>query len=284
MSNISSNFNGGTLLEVGLPSHLSGASPTTYYCGNLIWRQFLQGKTVTETVEKKQAFTSFEQPATQTYTNLHFHACVGSTKDSTNAFESSSSGELNKMDHHGNTPLIWAASEGNDDIVQLLVEQGANVNTQNFAGETALFLAAARGFDTIVHTLLENGANVQITNLDGATALHMAVANGNLSTMTLLVKYGAFVNSQDDNGDTPLHYAVREEQARLVEMLVSHCNADVDLMNDDQETPLELASCLESTNIVRILSHFAKEGMTVEGEDKYGGSTQMLMVHGHFDM
>jgi ferredoxin-like protein FixX len=106
--------------------------------------------------------------------------------------------------------------------------------------------------------LLENGANVQITNLDGATALHMAVANGNLSTMTLLVKYGAFVNSQDDNGDTPLHYAVREEQARLVEMLVSHCNADVDLMNDDQETPLELASCLESTNIVRILSHFAK--------------------------
>jgi ankyrin repeat protein len=48
------------------------------------------------------------------------------------------------MDHHGNTPLIWAASEGNDDIVQLLVEQGANVNTQNFAGETALFLAAAR--------------------------------------------------------------------------------------------------------------------------------------------
>jgi len=283
MSNIS-NFNGGALLEVGLPSHLSGASPTTYYCGNLIWRQFLQGKTVTETVEyKKTASSATEQTTvnTQSYSNLHFHACVGSK---TSVFESSSFGELNKQDHQGNTPLMWAVSEGNDDIVQLLVEQGANVNAQNFSGETALFVAATRGFDTIAQTLLENGANVQITNIDGVSPLHMAAANGNLSTMALLVRYGAFVNSQDDNGDSPLHFAVRENQSRLVEMLVSHCNADVDIVNDDQETPLELASCLECTDIVLFLSQFEKEGMRIEGEDKYGGSTQMLMVHGHFDM
>lgn len=157
---------------------------------------------------------------------------------------------------------MWAASEGNDDIVQLLVEQGANINAQNFAGETALFIASTRGFDTIAHTLLENGANVHIANIDGATALHMAVANGNLSTSTLLVKYGAFVNSQDDNGDSPLHYAVREENSRLVEMLVSHCNADVEIVNDDQETPMDLASCLECTDIVRFLSQFTNVRLT----------------------
>jgi len=274
MSNIS-NVNGGTLLEVGLPSHLSGASPTTYYCGNLIWRQFLQGKTVNETVETKKAFEALVQAQTQDYSNLHYHACVGLSKASANIFENCSNEQLNKRDHQGNTPLIWAASEGNDDVVQLLVEHGANVNCQNLNGETALYVAAARGHDSIAHILLENGASAQITNLDGASCLHIAIANGQLSTSALLIKYGAFVNCQDDCGDTPLHYAVREENSRLVEMLVNHCNANVDMMNDDQETPLDLASDLECMDIVQFLSQMS---------DKSASNDQMLMVHDNFDM
>ena len=43
MSNISS-FSNVSLLEVGLPPHMSGVSPTTWLCGNILWKQFLQGK------------------------------------------------------------------------------------------------------------------------------------------------------------------------------------------------------------------------------------------------
>ena len=80
----------------------------------------------------------------QQYSQLHVFASSGQVKAANNILESCSLNEINKQDHNGNTPLIWAAMEGHDDIVQLLVDYRAEINLQNFAGETALLVAASR--------------------------------------------------------------------------------------------------------------------------------------------
>ena len=80
----------------------------------------------------------------QQYSQLHVFASSGQVKAANNILESCSLNEINKQDNNGNTPLIWAAMEGHDDIVQLLVDYRAEINLQNFAGETALLVAASR--------------------------------------------------------------------------------------------------------------------------------------------
>jgi len=253
MSNNISYNGGSTLLEVGgiLPA-LSGASPTSYFCGNLIWKQLVQQKNIPtmnseeESSRKKQEVSV--SPSTifvpTEYSQLHVMACQGNSINAGSYFEQCSSFEINKQDHNGNTPLIWACNVAQEETVQILLDNHAYVNAQNFVGETSLFLAASYGYDNIVSMLLEHGANPNICNIDGTSPLHMAASNGHETTLEILVSSGAYLNCQDDCGDTPLHYAIRDDQFKIVDQLVTRCNADVNIFNEDQETPLDLASCL----------------------------------------
>ena len=57
--------------------------------------------------------------------------------------------ELRGQDY-GDTPLIWASSEGHEKIVKFLIDDNANVNIQNDEGKTALTIATFKGYKKIV--------------------------------------------------------------------------------------------------------------------------------------
>ena len=59
---------------------------------------------------------------------------------------------------NGETPLILAAREGNNEFVSLLVEHGANVNLADNLQHTALYYASERGYNEITEILLTAGA------------------------------------------------------------------------------------------------------------------------------
>jgi len=153
--------------------------------------------------------------------------------------------DFNDEDENGNSSLIFAVLQGKEDLVRALVDQGAFVNHQNLNGETALYWASSSGLEQIVDILVENGANLNICNLDGASPAHVAASNGHCGVLRRLVQNGAYINAQDEDNDSVLHYAVREGQREVVEFLVRVCNAKMDVKNEDSETPLELAECLE---------------------------------------
>ncbi len=64
--------------------------------------------------------------------------------------------DLNVQDNEGNTPLHYAARNGNDVIFQVLLAHGANINTRNNGGNTALHLAAQAGRLAIVRSFLRH--------------------------------------------------------------------------------------------------------------------------------
>lgn len=91
------------------------------------------------------------------------------------------------------TPLIVAADSGCKDIVEMLLEAGANIHHRNDQGETALISAAQNGHKEVVQILLDAGSNVNQENADGETALDLVIRlRHKKDLINLLLEYSDF--------------------------------------------------------------------------------------------
>ena len=111
-----------------------------------------------------------------------------------------------EWDNKGPTPLIIAASYGELDIIELLLDYGADPNLQDNWGNTALMNNAQDvAEDTyITQFLLDHGADPNIKNMVGDTALMYAAWKGYIEIMDLLVNTGADPDIKNDAGQTAL--------------------------------------------------------------------------------
>ena len=98
--------------------------------------------------------------------------------------------------------LVYAALQGQTDIVTALIEAGANVNATGPSEATALMYAAAGGHMEVLQALIEAGADVNATDSSGWTALMRATAPGQTEAVTALIEAGADVNATDQIGGT----------------------------------------------------------------------------------
>ncbi|KAI1158830.1 hypothetical protein F5B18DRAFT_65083 [Nemania serpens] len=94
------------------------------------------------------------------------------------------------------TPLSWAAENGHQEIVQLLIERGADIESKGSYGQTPLSWAAGNGHQQIVQLLIERGADIESKDSSGRTPLSWAAENGHLEIMELLIEKSADVESE----------------------------------------------------------------------------------------
>ncbi|KAH7282200.1 hypothetical protein KP509_35G018400 [Ceratopteris richardii] len=86
-----------------------------------------------------------------------------------------------------NSPIHFAAAQGHNEIVSLLLESGVEVNIRNYSGQTALMQACRNGHWEVVQTLILFKADVNRADyLNGRTALHFAAFNGHARCIRLL--------------------------------------------------------------------------------------------------
>lgn len=165
-------------------------------------------------------------------------------------------------DNDGMTPLLLAAYEGHEDITELLLEAGADVDetagpdgsVSAAAAVTPLLAAAAMGHMKTVSQLLVWGAAVDAIDCEGRTALCLAAARGSVEVVRVLLDRGLDENHKDDLGWTPLHAAACEGHRAVCAALTEQGSmARVGEMDIEGRTSLILAAQEGHWSTVKLL-------------------------------
>ena len=98
----------------------------------------------------------------------------------------------------------------NTEIVQVLLEHGADATARDDTHSTPLHLVSSMGSPKIARLLIEHGADVTARNGTQSTPLHLA-SSSSPEIVRLLIEHGADVNALDGNREMPLHLALVAE-------------------------------------------------------------------------
>jgi len=152
------------------------------------------------------------------------------------------------------TPL--AAVENGDHVMamRLAATKGANVNATGPDGSTALMYAAANGDLELVRALIKAGANVKLANQLGTSAITEAAIIGNAAILDALIKAGADPNFRTTDGETPLMAAARSGHMEAAKLLIA-AKADVNAKeNWGGQSAVMWAAALSQADMVKFLA------------------------------
>ncbi|MBR4355241.1 MAG: ankyrin repeat domain-containing protein [Elusimicrobiaceae bacterium] len=124
--------------------------------------------------------------------------------------------------------LHAAASSGNEDVINFLLDQGMDINAQTPDGWTPLFIATRDGNAEAAKLLIFRQADLNVQTNLGATALLMAVTQpypsekDRLDLLAYMLRHGADPNLSPYNGFSPLYYAAVTGNLDVVKILVEY--------------------------------------------------------------
>ncbi|KAI0287825.1 hypothetical protein BC826DRAFT_736996 [Russula brevipes] len=129
------------------------------------------------------------------------------------------------VDPRGDTqwsPLISAAYFADLEMVEVLLNYGADIEAQSASGRTALHwvvVSPRSSAPEVVRLLLKRGADINVRNTGGETPLHSAASRYgrvNIDIVRVLLEHGASVDGKDKNGRTVFQVARTDEMEKLL--------------------------------------------------------------------
>lgn len=148
--------------------------------------------------------------------------------------------EINAIHRFGRTLLSHAARWGNLDVIQYLVQNGADVNAKNVNGSSPLHIAAEFGHMDAVEFFLDAGILIDIQDNYGLTPMYLASQNLKHGVVEHLIKAGASVYACNEYGFTVMHHACINGWIEVVKGLLSK-GFDLNAPNLFEHTPMSYA-------------------------------------------
>ena len=111
---------------------------------------------------------------------------------------------INEISSHGFYPLGIASHFGKEDIVRILLRNGANPNSSSQNGYQVfpIHSALSNGQNNIAKMLIEAGAEVNVLQSSRISPLHLAAQQGNIDMIIILLEHGANIAIRNDFGHT----------------------------------------------------------------------------------
>jgi ankyrin repeat protein len=162
----------------------------------------------------------------------------------------SNGADVNSRGRRGKTPLYVAVDKGQAELVTALLAAGADpLLLKDKSNKPLIHIAAKEGHLDIVRALLAYQGMHEIAANDGATALHYAAKGGYTDIVALLLEHKADPNAPGEDLTTPLHLAAT---ADIVALLVK-AGAYIDIRNNKGATPLHFAVAKKRPEVLAAL-------------------------------
>ncbi|XP_067661962.1 ankyrin repeat domain-containing protein 50-like [Haliotis asinina] len=188
--------------------------------------------------------------------------------------------------------LLSACRKGDMEVVKFILSQNiVDVDSRGPWKKTPVMLAALYGYKEVVELLVEKGANLSLVNDRGRNILHVACLKGRLEVLKYTLSLSTVdINSRDVRQKTPVMTAAESGQKEVVELLVER-GANLSLVCDRGRNILHLACSrghmevvkyILSQNIVDINSRVGckKTCAMIAGESGYKDVVELLMENG----
>lgn len=117
------------------------------------------------------------------------------------------------------TPVTWAIRNGNKEMTEMFLKNGANLQYRTWLGESYLHFAALFNRKELAEFFIDQGIDINTVKNGGLTPLHIAVVAGNPDIVRLLVQKGADLELKSKDGGTPLHFAMAAQQNEIAAFL-----------------------------------------------------------------
>lgn len=248
-------------------------------CGDLYsFRSDLDiGKNLSDTsVVRYEVLT--ENPGVQDLNGWNLHRSVLDRNQDMIEPLMANGADINERDELGRTPLHLAAADDFEAVSLLLISYGADVNAKDHLGLTPLH-EACTGYwgDQTADWLAQAGAEIDALDKLGRTPLHLAASTGKSSIVPILLKHGADTSIKTPmyQGGTSLHCAVYANSVEVASVILAH-GADIEARNDENLTPLGYAAREIAGDVAEFL---ISAGADKEGQD-FGWIDDPIIAHG----
>ncbi len=192
------------------------------------------------------------------------------------------------------TPLQYAIRESNQEIIDLLLESGSDVNAVDDSGLNCLFTAVDRQDSTIVQRLISMDADPNLSEpILGMIPIYLAVGFENVEIISALIAAGSDLrhktkmqeslmhnarsveaidllrgngvglDEQDSSGSTPLHKFLIIENLECATRIVE-LGAKLNIRDDQGRTPIDVA---EARGFDKMFVEYLRKTAELRGED-----------------
>ena len=159
---------------------------------------------------------------------------------------------VNFPDETGMSPFKYACGQGHINAVREMVPVADVHNKDGYW--PPLHVALEKSQPQIVEILIQNNANVDDPDETGEAPLHIACRKNSLECVSTLIREGgASINVQNNLGDTCLHYCARTNQYEIASFLLEN-GANLNLKNVDRLTPLIVAKTKRNYEVLKVFN------------------------------
>lgn len=185
---------------------------------------------------------------------------------------------LVNVDYYYDKPLHYAIRFCSKDIVKLLISKKADVNGRSKPDNQTPIHYCEK--EALLDLLIENGADINDQDNRGETPLHNASTLGRYKWAELLIKKGAKVNIKDKKGETPLYRTIlppKDPSENInylnIVKLLFESGADVRVINNEGENLLHITALLNNPIIAL---EFIRRGVEVNAKNNNGNTPLYL--------
>ncbi|VDI39710.1 Hypothetical predicted protein [Mytilus galloprovincialis] len=160
--------------------------------------------------------------------------------------------DINKCNDEDGSPLFIACQVGHTEVVQMLINKKADINKCKDTGSSPLYVACQEGHTEVVQMLINNKADINKCRDTEASPLYVACYNGHTEVVKMLINNKADINKCKDTGSSPLFIACQNGHTEVVQMLINN-KADINKCRDSGESPIFIACYKGHAEIVELL-------------------------------